>query len=115
MTTRLIVFGLLSCFLIFGCEPDEVPDNHDNDPIEFASLTSGREIIFIEDTTMLKAVAPGYELSFHWAVDKGDILGSGSEVTYVATPCTVGDNEIYCTVKSSNGKEETKHVIVTVL
>ena len=115
MKSRIIAFGILSLFLIIGCEQEDPPDNHDTDPIEFVSLTSGREIIFIEDTTMLKAVATGYELSFHWSVDKGDILGSGSEVTYVATPCTVGDNEIHCTVKSSNGKEETKDVIVTVL
>lgn len=115
MKTRLIFFGVLGLLLVFGCEPEEPPDNHENDPIEFVSLTSGRDIIFIEDTTLLKASAKGYELSYYWSVEKGDILGSGNEVTYVATPCTVGGNEIYCTVKSSNGKEETKHVVVTVL
>ena len=115
MKTRLIIAGFLVLMVYGGCTKEEPIDNHDNDPIEFISISSGRAVIFIEDTTRVTVKATGYELSYHWSVDKGDILGSGEEVTYVATPCTVGDNEIYCTVKSSNGKEETKHVVVTVL
>ncbi len=115
MKTRLIIAGFLSLIVLLGCKKEDPPDNHDDDPIEFVSITSGRDIIFIEDTTKVTAKATGYELSYYWSAEKGDILGSGEEVTYVATPCTVGDNEIYCTVKSSNGKEETKYVVVTVL
>jgi len=110
---------LIICFLafagLFGCTKEEPPDNHDNDPIEFTSLTAGRDIIFIEDTTQITATASGYELTYIWSVEKGDILGSGNSVTYVATPCTVGDNPISCTVRSSNGKEVSKDVNVTVL
>ena len=110
---------IIPCFLFLlffsSCTKEEPPENHDDDPIEFISLTAGRDTIFIEDTTQITATASGYELTYIWSVEKGDILGSGNSVTYVATPCTVGDNPIICTVKSSNGKEETKNVIVTVL
>jgi hypothetical protein len=115
MKIKILLVSFLCLTLVMGCDKEEPPDNHNDDPIEFTSLVAGRKMIFIEDTTRVIATATGYELSYHWSVEKGDILGSGSEVTYVATPCTVGDNEIYCTVKSTNGKEETKHVVVTVL
>ena len=115
MKKILVLLPVLISVFMFACEKEEPPDDHLDDPVEFVSLEAARTVIFIEDTTRVTAKATGYELSYHWSVEKGDILGSGSEITYVATPCTVGDNEIYCTVKSSNGKEETKHVIVTVL
>jgi len=115
MKRIFLTISILSIILLSSCKKEEPPDNHDNDPVEFVSLTSGRDVIFIEDTTRLTATATGYQLSYIWSVEKGDILGSGREVTYVATPCTVGDNEITCTVKSSNGKEQTKSVVVTVL
>ena len=115
MKKKFLLMGVALLAFFFSCNKEEPPENHDNDPIEFVSLTAGREIIFIEDTTAVKAVATGFELSYYWSVEKGDILGSGKEITYVATPCTVGDNEIVCTVKSSNGKEASKHVVVTVL
>ncbi len=115
MISRYFFTSLLSIFLLSACTKEEPPDDHNNDPIDFISLIAGRDVIFIEDTTRITATATGYELSYFWSVDKGDILGSGKEITYVGTPCTVGDNQISCTVKSSNGKEETKHVVVTVL
>ena len=115
MISRHFITGLLFFCLLSACTKEEPSDNHNDDPIEFTSLIAGRHIIFIEDTTRITATATGYELAYFWSVDKGDILGSGKEITYVGTPCTVGDNKIYCTVKSSNGKEETKHVVVTVL
>lgn len=106
---------LLTFTFLYSCKKEDPPDDHSDDPVEFISLTAGRNLIFTEDTTMIKAVATGYELSYHWSVEKGDLLGSGPQITYVATPCTLGDNQIFCTVKSSNGKEETRHVVVTVL
>lgn len=115
MRSRFVISIFMGLLFCFACEREDPPEDHNDDPVEFTSLVAARTVIFIEDTTRLTASASGHELSYHWSVEKGDILGSGKEVTYVATPCTVGDNEIYCTVKSSNGKEDTKHVIVTVL
>lgn len=115
MNIKVFIISVLCLFALSACNKEEPPDDHSNDPVEFNSLVAGRDLIMIEDTTRVTATAEGYELSYHWSVDKGDILGSGNEITYVATPCTIGDNKIFCTVKSSNGKEATKYVTVTVL
>jgi len=115
MKPKYILLCLLLFMLFSRCGKEEPPDQHENDPVEFISLITGRDVIFTEDTTRISATATGYELSYLWSVEKGDLLGSGPEITFVATPCTVGGNEIFCTVKSSNGKEKTKSVVVTVL
>ena len=107
------IFLLLSVVLV-GCEKEEDTDDHSDILLVFSSLTCGRDTIFTEDTTMLRAFASGYDLNYYWSVDKGDLLGSDSVVTYVATPCTIGENEIFCKVSDGNGQEITKSVIVTV-
>ena len=97
--------------LFFACKPDH---NGNDDPLVYTSIHAARDTIFTEDTTRVWVEATGYELKFLWYVEKGDLLGSGAEVTYVATPCTIGVNEIFCTVRDGNGQEETKSVEVTV-
>ncbi|MFC2121596.1 hypothetical protein ACFLTI_08380 [Bacteroidota bacterium] len=102
------------CFLIINCKKENTdPDN--NIPLVFSSLTAARDTIFIEDTTKITAFASGFNLTYNWYVLKGDLLGTGSQITYVATPCTIGDNDIICTVSDGNDNEEIKHVNVTVL
>ena len=115
MRIRVVVLVFLVMGLLYSCKPEVLPDDHSDDPLIFTKLISNRDTIFTEDTTQIKAYAVGYQLSYHWAVDKGDLLGAGAIITFVATPCTIGDNKVYCTVKDGNGNEETKYVLVTVL
>lgn len=112
---QFTTFFFLFMLILVACGKEDDPEDHSDIPLVFESLTCGRELIFTEDTTRLEAIATGYEIEFFWEVEKGDLLGSGSVITYVATPCTVGENYIYCTIKDGNGNEETKHVVVTVL
>ncbi|MFO7616817.1 MAG: hypothetical protein R6V75_06165 [Bacteroidales bacterium] len=107
---RLAVF-LLILVLAVACKPE---NNGNGDPLVFTSIHAARDTIFTEDTTRVWVEATGYELKYLWYVEKGDLLGAGAEVTYVATPCTIGINEIFCTVRDGNGKEETKSVEVSV-
>lgn len=116
MTTRVFFVLLWTLICLPACKKDRIPDEEDPEiPLVFQSLTAGRSVIFTEDTTALKAQATGYMLQYHWYVDKGDLLGSGNKITFVATPCTVGDNIVSCTVKDGYGNEEEKYVTVTVL
>ena len=108
----VLLFGLI---VVLSCEKEDIPDGNDKEPLVFTSLRAARSPIFTEDTTRITATASGYNLSYHWFVEKGDLLGTGSEITFVATPCTIGDNDIICTVKDGNNIEEIKHVTVTVL
>lgn len=112
MKRTLILFFLMSVVLI-GCDRED-PEDHSDIQLVFSSLCCGRDTIFTEDTTNIRAQASGYDLSYFWFVEKGDLLGSDSTVTYVATPCTIGENEITCTISDGNGEEITKSVIVTV-
>lgn len=114
---KKILYILLSGVMGFSCSCDRTDDPgefHDI-PLLFTSLECGRDTIFTEDTTAIRAVATGHELEYHWYVEKGDLLGSGSEITFLATPCTVGTNLIYCKIYDGNGQYIEKHVAVTVL
>lgn len=108
-------FLLLGLLCLLSCRKEPDPDDHSSIPLVFTSLSCGRDTIFTEDTTSLEAKASGYELIYNWSVEKGDLLGSGNTITFVATPCTIGDNSIYCTITDGNGNEETKFVVITVL
>jgi len=105
---------ILACCLI-ACDKNDPGNGNSDNPLVFNSLTCGRDTIFTEDTTRIRASASGDELIFEWFVEKGDLLGSGAEITFVATPCTIGNNDIHCTVKDVHGKSETRFVTVTVL
>lgn len=107
----LCCLGLL--FVFCGCQPDPV-DNGDV-PLVFTSLSCARDTIFTEDTTAIRATASGFDIEYHWFVEKGDLLGSGKEITFLATPCTVGENVITCTVWDGYGQHIEKNVVVVVL
>jgi hypothetical protein len=109
---RLLFLVLLTATL-FMCKKDPDDDGHDI-PLVYTSLTVARDTIFAGDTTALTAVASGYQLTYEWYVAKGDLLGSGNQVTFLATPCTVGTNTVVCTVRDGNGKETEKEVTITV-
>lgn len=109
-----LVVGIIFSFLIMSCEREKPNPEGKDQPLIFSSIQANRDTIFTEDTTRIWSVATGYQISYHWFVEKGDLLGSGDEVTFVATPCTVGKNTIFCTIKDGNDHEITKQVVVTV-
>jgi hypothetical protein len=110
---KLILMSVLMIALV-SCDK-KTPDDEDKDkPLVFTSVQAGRSMILAGDTTRISATASGYKLTYNWSVEKGDLLGSGPEITYVATPCTVGENAVNCTVKDGNGEEMTKQVVITV-
>lgn len=110
----VLLLAIIGC-LLSSCGKEDEPDHYPDIPITFTSLEAARSTIFTEDTTKLTATASGYDLTYHWYVEKGDLLGSGNQITFVATPCTVGVNDITCTVIDGNDKQKTLHVYVTVL
>jgi hypothetical protein len=111
--SKLIPLLLIPLCCLF-CERED-PDGGDKDaPLVFTSLQVGRDTIFTEDTTLIRATASGYKITYHWEVEKGDLLGSGPQITFLATPCTVGKNTVFCTVRDGNSKEITKQVEIIV-
>jgi hypothetical protein len=111
--TLLTAILFLTVLLLssMGCEPD---DPCSGEPLSFQSLTVAEDTIEAGAYVDVVAVAEGCRLSYHWSVTAGSILGSGPEVIFAASPCSVGDNVITCTVKDGNDQSETKTVGVVV-
>jgi hypothetical protein len=92
-----------------------VPPKEDEEPkFAFIALEYDQKKLQVGRTTEITAVATGTSLTYHWAVSAGEILGSGSKVTYAASICCDGENVLTCTVKDSKGNSATKTTIIYV-
>lgn len=110
---KLLVLVLIPIFF-FCCDHGIPPNGEEDTPLVFSSMQADRDTIFTGDTTLIRAIASGYKITFHWHVEKGDLLGSGDEVTFLATPCSIGNNIVNCTIRDGNANEITKNVTITV-
>ena len=109
----LISFFLLSAIFL-GCEKEkDKPENCD--PINFISLTAVNDTIESGGETGITAVAEGEGLVYEWTKTLGVINGSGSAVTYVATPCAMGEVGITCKVIDICGNSESRTVTIHVI
>ena len=84
---------------------------------KFESLTSdAAEIVYSSNpSTKITAVATGDGLTYQWSGTAGDILGSGSKVTYTANAfCCGGNQTITCKVKDKYGNGDAKQVSINV-
>jgi hypothetical protein len=107
----LISFFLLSA-LFLACEKEK-PENCD--PVSFLSLTAESDTIESGGETAITALAEGEGLVYEWTKTLGVINGSGSTVTYVATPCAMGEVDVTCKVTDICGNSESKTVTIHVI
>lgn len=106
---KLIVIISVCLFALIACKKKE-----DNSILNsFISLTAEKDTLFTGQSTKITAVIDGENVSFKWTATAGDLLGSGSEVTYVAPTCTPGNNQVSCEASAANNTE-TKSIIITV-
>jgi hypothetical protein len=109
----LISFILLS-ELFLACEKEkDKPENCD--PINFISLTAVNDTIESGGETAVVALAEGEGLVYEWTKTLGVINGSGYTVTYVATPCAIGEVDITCKVVDLCGNSESRTVTIHVI
>ena len=105
--------NLIILFFLTSCEKNN--DHGDpSQPLIFSSLNAEKDTILPGETTRIIAVASGYKIVYNWTASAGDILGSGAEVIYAASPCQAGRNKITCTVKDGNEQSETKEIFIVV-
>jgi hypothetical protein len=86
-------------------------------PVEdliFESLVSEKDTIAPGETTNITAVATGSRLSYYWSATLGDILGSGQEIVYAASPCQTGINQITCKIINGNAQSKSKTIDIVV-
>ena len=114
---KIILSVLAVIFAInYGCRKEEiVPPPEDNKSLSFISLTVENDTIEAGSNTAVKAVAFGYNLTYHWSTSVGGILKSGSEVLYTRCPNFYGKVIITCTVKDGYGNSKSKSVTITVI
>jgi hypothetical protein len=108
----ILILLILPAFI--SCEKkNEIPD--DCVPINYISLTAENDTIELGGETRINAEATGDGLVYKWTKTLGVILGSGSSVTYVTTPCAIGEIEVTCKVTDRCRKSETMSVSIIVL
>lgn len=108
--------GILLLFLTFSfCSKDDNGNPEDPDqPFIYTSLTAEKDTIESGQTTKVTAAASGYKLSFRWSATAGDILGTGSQIIYAASPCQAGKNKITCTASDGKGNSGSKEIFIVV-
>jgi hypothetical protein len=106
-------FGLAILFSLVSCNKED----HSGDPsipLVFSSLQAEKDTIASGESTKITATASGYNITFNWSATAGDILGSGAQVIYAASPCQAGRNMITCMVKDGNDNSDTKEIFIVV-
>jgi len=112
---KQLITLLLLLFVVISCSKDDNGGSEDPDqPFIFSSLSAEKDTIESGQSTKVTAVASGYRLTYKWSASAGDILGSGNEVVYTASPCHIGKNTITCTVRDGNNVSESKEIFIVV-
>ena len=106
-----ILLILVFAGFIYSCggEEEEVPED-----LIFNSLVAERDTIAPGEQVKVKANATESKLEYYWLATLGDILNSGPEVIYAASPCQVGKNQITCKITNGPNQSETKSIYIVV-
>lgn len=109
----LLLSSIFAIIILGGCKKKE-ETKPTSTPLAYASLSAEQTTIAIGATTKITANATGDGLTYIWSASAGDIIGSGSQITYGAPTCCAGLNEIICIVKDSGGNEASKSITINV-
>jgi hypothetical protein len=106
----MLLASVITVCLLLNCskEVQEEPGE-----LVFHSLSIEKDTIAPGETVKIKAAASGIRLNYFWSATLGDILGSGAEVIYAASPCSAGKNQITCRIESGS-QSATKTVDIIV-
>jgi len=116
MAIRYLITIILVISMHASCSRDETGEPEDpNKPFTFTDLNAEKDTIESGESTKVKATATGYKISYHWSATAGDILGSGEEVVYTASPCQAGKNKISCTVRDGYNFSLSKEIYIVVI
>ena len=112
----MAILGLLIILFLFAsCDKDKNGGTEDPDqPLVYYSLTSEKDTITAGETTKVTSEATGYMLTYNWSATAGDILGSGNDILYAASPCHAGRNKITCAVSDGNNASQSKEIFIVV-
>jgi hypothetical protein len=105
---KLLIVLVIPLIALISCVQPTAPEGgavENSDPV-INKITVDPPYISVGTTTTITVDASdpdGDNLSYHWSVALGDILGSGYQVRYTAAFCCVGVNTINVEVRDSKG------------
>ena len=112
---RCLITIMLLITMYASCSRDETGEPEDpGQPFTFTELSAEKDTIESGESTKIRATATGYKISYHWSATAGDILGSGLEIVYTASPCQAGKNKITCTVRDGYNFSLSKEIYIVV-
>ena len=114
MNKRSLLFIIFFAFIILSCKENDYIPESDSFLSSFESLTTEKDTLFKGQSTTITAIATGYKILFKWYATDGDILGTGNQIIYMASPCCIGNSTITCEA-TANNRSESKSLIITVL
>jgi len=108
-----VIFFLL---IFSGCKKadNDVEVQSDSYLKYFESLKAENDTLLRGQSTEITASATGNKISFRWTASEGPILGEGSKVVYLSSPCCWGEITITCEAMARNATE-SKSIKITVL
>ena len=109
-------FCIFFVLIISGCnkDGDDKKIQPDSYLVSFESLTAEKDTISRGQSTEITAKVTGNKVSFIWSASEGPVLGEGSRVIYLSSPCCWGDVLITCEARAKN-TSESKSIKITVL
>ncbi|HBE40646.1 MAG TPA: hypothetical protein DDW27_05490 [Bacteroidales bacterium] len=111
-------FCIFFVLIIPGCNKDVKWDDKKIQPdcylISFDSLTAEKDTISRGQSTEITAKVTGNKIIFIWSASEGPVLGEGSRVTYLSSPCCWGNVIITCEARAKNASE-SKSIKITVI
>lgn len=111
-TKQLII---ITCLFIFfmnmaACDKNDPTPDENVEELVFELLSSNKDTLRNGEGATIQAIARGTKLVYQWRASAGDILGSGSTVSYVTTPCVVGNIEITCKIEDALKNSDQKTI-----
>jgi len=114
MNCRNLLLPIIILMAIFLVNCSKEKEDLSETELVFHSLVSEKDTIAPGETTTVTADATGSNLTYYWSATIGDILGSGSEIVYAASPCQAGTNQITCEIKSGGNQSVSKTIGIVV-
>jgi len=114
MYKRNFLFNVLFVCILLSCTKNDLIPQNDSYLDYFESLTAEKDTLLKGQSTVITATVTGSKILFKWYATDGDIIGTGSQITFIASPCCHGNTTITCEATAKN-RSENKSLIITVL
>lgn len=101
---------ILLVYSFSACDNDQPQPGGETDNLVFDLLKSSKDTLQNGEQALIQAIASGTDLVYYWGASSGDILGSGSSVYYVPSPCVSGEVSVNCKIEDAYSNSDQKTI-----